>query len=110
MMDAERVVHPRTVRPGVVAAGLIVVTVGALMLLDTTGWVDVPLRRLIAPFVLIALGAAISLEKRGGGLWLIGIGSWMMLVQTHAFGFDSHNSWPLLVIMSGLAMLVRGLR
>jgi hypothetical protein len=50
--------------------------------------------------------------RRGGiaGFWLIGIGVWMMLVQTHAFGLDEHNSWPFLIILSGIIMLLRGLR
>jgi hypothetical protein len=44
------------------------------------------------------------------GLWLIGVGACLMLVQTHAFGLDFHNSWPLFIILSGVMMLVRGLR
>ena len=134
-MDTHRQEEPSGLRPGVIAAGGIMLAVGSLMWIDTTGWVDVPLGRLIGPFVLITLGALIVVEKGGfvygcrgrgddgrprmrlrrrggttGGLWLIGIGAWLMLVQTHAFGLDSHNSWPIFIIMSGIVMLIRGVR
>lgn len=135
MTDTERDDQPRGIRTGAIAAGAIMLIVGALMLLDTTGLMDVPMGRLIAPFVLITLGSLMVVEKGGvvygyrertveggprmrvrqrggatGGLWLIGIGAWMMLAQTHLFGLDYHNSWPLFIIMSGIIVLIRGLR
>jgi len=134
-METDRQEEPRGLRPGVIAAGGIMIAVGALMWVNSSGWLDVPIGRLVGPFVLITLGALIVVEKggfvygyrgrgedgrprmrarkRGGamsGLWLIGIGAWMMLVQTHAFGLNYHNAWPILIIMSGIGMLVRGVR
>jgi hypothetical protein len=121
-------------RPGVVAAGGILLAVGAAMLLDTTGAVDVRMGRLIAPLVLISLGAVMMLEKRGfvygrreraadgevrarvrtrggpGGFWLIGIGAWMMVSQMHLFGLNYNNSWPLFIILTGVMMVIRGAR
>ena len=127
--------QPRGIRTGAIAAGAIMLIVGVLMLLDTTGLMDVPMGRLIAPFVLITLGSLMVAEKGGvvygyrertldggrrmrlrhpggatGGLWLIGIGGWMMLAQTHLFGLDYHNSWPLFIILSGIIVLIRGIR
>jgi hypothetical protein len=54
-----------------------------------------------------------NLRKRGGltgGLWLVGVGCWMLVSQLHVFGLDYHTSWPLLIILSGTIMLVRGVR
>jgi Domain of unknown function (DUF5668) len=122
-------------RPGVVAAGGILLALGVAMLLDTTGAIDIRMGRLIAPLVLISLGAAMMLDKgglvygrrvrdadgrvrtrlrtrgsQGGGLWLIGIGSWMMVSQMHLFGLNYANSWPLFIILSGVLMVIRGTR
>ena len=96
---------------------------------------DVPTGRLIGPFIMIALGALMVMDKgalvygyrrrtvegaprmrlrhrggRSGGVWLIGIGCWMLVSQLHLFGLDYHNSWPLFIIVSGVIMLIKGLR
>ncbi len=120
-------------RPGVLVGGTLLIAIGGLLLLDTSGLFDVPLHRLIGPIALITLGTLMMVGKGGfaigyrgdadgraararmrggtiGGLWLIGIGVWMLLSQTHAFGLDFHNSWPLFIILSGLIMLVKALR
>ena len=126
---------PSRYRPGVVAAGGILLGVGVAMLLDTTGKIDIRLGQLTAPLVLISLGIAMMLDRgafvcgrrvrgedgrvqtrmrtRGGGsggLWLIGIGVWMMVSQMHVFGLTYGNSWPLFIILSGIMMVVRGMR
>jgi hypothetical protein len=122
-------------RPGLIAGGTILLVAGTAMWLDATGWFDVSLGQLIGPLVLIMLGALITFRHGGlacdyrggaedtrrsrrlrwhgrhlGGVWLIGIGVWLLLAQTHAFGLDYHNSWPLFIILSGVMMLIRGLR
>jgi len=124
-----------TMKPEAIAGGVILVIVGGAMLLQTGGWLDVPAGRLIAPLMLIAMGA-LSLVDEGrigfvagyrggrearrrlrhshrrvsGGIWLMGIGVWMLISQLHLFGLDFHTSWPLLLILSGLLMLIRGVR
>ena len=127
----------RSVRPGAIAAGAILLTVGIAMFVDSTGLVDVRLGRVIGPLVLIALGSSILLEKgtairigrrdsdgapdverlrprkRGdanNGLWLIGIGLWMMVSQLHLFGLDYGNSWPIFLILAGIMIVIRGVR
>jgi len=126
---------PSRYRPGVVAAGGILMALGVAMLLDSTGKIDIRVGQLIGPLVLIALGAAILFDKGGlvygrrvrgedgrprmrlrrrgnpaGGFWLIGIGVWMMVSQMHLFGLSFNNSWPLFIILSGIMMVVRGAR
>ena len=123
------------VRPGALVAGFILLAAGTAMLLDTTGLTDIRVGRLLPPFILIALGSAIVLDKgsvavarrqvgedeervrprhwrrRGtGGIWLIGIGVWMLVSQTHLFGLSYETSWPLFIILSGLIIMIRGTR
>jgi hypothetical protein len=124
----------RTVRPGPIAAGVVVLLLGVAMLVDLTGIVEVHAGQLIAPFFLIAMGAAKVLEKcdgeastagdaefgervrrrrrggRTGGIWLIGVGVWMLISQTHLFGLTFHSSWPILLVMAGVIMVIRGMR
>lgn len=121
-------------RSDLIAVGAILVVAGATMWFGAARWFDVSLGQLIGPLILITLGTLITLghgracgapggpdDQRGarrlsrrgrhfGGVWLIGIGIWMALAQTHAFGLDYHNAWPLLIILSGVMMLMRGLR
>jgi hypothetical protein len=125
----------RTIRPGRITAGLIVLAVGLAMLLDAAGLADVRIGHLIAPLVLIVLGSVIVLEKGAfvagcretgisgrprmrmrrhggstGGLWLILVGVWMLVSQTHMFGLSFHSSWPLLVVFAGVMITLRGMR
>ena len=121
-------------RPAAVAAGLVLLGLGAAMFLDTTEAIHIHVGRLIGPFVLIALGASMTLGKsafvfdarrlrdgerrgrhrrRGGatsGIWLMGVGMRMLVSQTGMFGLGFHNSWPLLVILGGLIMVIRGIK
>ena len=122
-------------RPGAIIAGVILLGLGTAMLLDNTGMLRVQASRLVAPLILIAIGSGIVLvrgrfraeratpdregeprrrcRRRGGstgGLWLIGVGIWMLISQTHMFGLDFHSSWPLLVIFAGFIIVLRGMR
>jgi hypothetical protein len=137
-MEMEPQSSPRF-RLGAVAGGLIVLVVGAAMLLDTTGAFDIRIGRLIGPLIMITIGATMLLNAGGmgakcnghgadvrpgraarreqrrrqgglGGIWLIGIGSWMLVSQTHLFGLHFGNSWPLVVILAGVLIVIRGWR
>lgn len=116
-------------RPGPIVAGLLLFGLGAAMLLDTAGIMHVRAGRLVAPFVLIAIGSAMVLTKGGigcrvreddvrlrrrggsfGGVWLIGVGCWLLISRTHVFGLDYSTSWPLLIVLAGLMIAIRGVR
>lgn len=53
------------------------------------------------------------MRRRGasvGGIWLIGVGVWMLVSQMHFFGLNFHTSWPLLVVLGGIIIVIRGLK
>lgn len=127
----------RSFRPGAIAAGVILLGLGAAMFLDTTGATDFHLHlgRLIGPLFLISIGTSMLLDRsalvcgvrsstvdgemprrhrrRGGaasGVWLIGIGAWLLAVQSHVFGLTYHNSWPLFLVLSGITVVIRGFK
>ena len=122
-------------RPGPVVGGAVLLVLGLTMLLDNHGLGFLSLRHVFGPLCLIVLGSLMlaengglvygrrerlpdgtsqtRLRKRGGltgGLWLVGVGCWMLVSQLHVFGLDYHTSWPLLIILSGTIMLARGVR
>ena len=122
-------------RPGPIVGGAVLLVLGLSMLLDNHGLGFLSLRHAIGPVCLIVLGSLMlaengglvygrrerladgtsrmHLRKRGGltgGLWLVGVGCWMLVSQLHVFGLDYGTSWPLLIILSGTIMLVRGVR
>lgn len=119
------------VRSGIVVAGAVVLAVGVAMLLDTTQ-IDVKAGRLIGPFVLIVIGTVILLggrtcrpdketplsdkarqDARGRwitGMWMIGLGCWLMISQGQMFGMTFATSWPLLLILVGALIAARGWR
>jgi hypothetical protein len=125
----------RTFHPVAIVGGLILLGLGAALLLDRSGTVHIDTGRLIAPLVLIVMGAAMTVEGRsmgcavpgrdenldarpryrrrrmaGGGLWFIGIGIWMFISQNHIWGLGFDTSWPLFLVFMGLMMVVRGWR
>jgi len=122
-------------RPGAIAGGAFLLVLGGTMFLERSGFAEVSAGHIIGPACLIILGmlmligdggfvygrrerladgtARMNVRKRGGltgGLWLVGVGCWMLVSQLHLFGLDYHTSWPLLIILSGTIMLLRGVR
>jgi Domain of unknown function (DUF5668) len=120
-------------RPGAVMAGAILMALGAAMLLDRTGIVQIGAGQILPPLVLIGLGVMIVLDKggfvagrrsarpdgertyhvrrrgdSGSGIWLIGIGAWMLVSKLHLFGLSFHTSWPLFIVLSGVMLVIRG--
>jgi LiaF transmembrane domain len=125
----------RHFRFGAVAGGLIVLALGTALLLDRTGALDMRAGHLFPSLVLIVIGAAMVFEKsaviysrpvrdengelclrarkRGGaagGVWMIGIGVWLLISQNHIWGLTFHSSWPLFLVLVGLMMVMRGWR
>jgi hypothetical protein len=127
----ERPVRP--FRPGAVVGGVVLLALGVGLLLERSG--VFALHHVVAPFVLIGLGAATMLgrgafacsvpgrhendsarvETRrrrgpGGGLGLILFGIWILISQNNLWGFTVQTSWPLLIVYMGVMMVVQGWR
>jgi hypothetical protein len=124
----------RLSHPEVLLAGGLVLALGLAMLLTPAEDLRLETRRLIGPFVMILIGTTILLggrdcrergpaaeapglrgrasrgERSTGGLWLIAIGCWLLVSQTHLFGLGFRLSWPLLLIVIGLLLMTRGWR
>jgi len=127
----------RSFRPGAVIGGLVLLALGAALLLDQTLLLTASTGRLIGPLVLIVLGVAMTFDRAAfvcsiparkpengdvavrmpgrrrsstGGLWLIGIGVWMLIAQNHFWGLTFETSWPLLLVFMGIMIVIRGWR
>jgi hypothetical protein len=135
-MDSNHQPSNGGIQAGVIVGGAFLLVVGGTMYLERAGIGDVQVQRIIGPACLIIIGTLMLLDRRAfvvsklgkrqpdgteqvrvrrhgtvtGGLWLVGVGCWMLASQFELFGLDYRNSWPLLIILSGIIMLVRGVR
>jgi hypothetical protein len=118
-MDMTDTPAPRGRNSGQIAVGLIVVAMGVMLLVDRYLDPDVPLMRSWWPLILIVMGAARLVttrpcrdgrsRSRRSGVWLIMIGLWGVVSESHLFGFTFATSWPLLVIGAGVIIVWRSL-
>jgi hypothetical protein len=62
------------------------------------------------PVIIIAVGAAKALSGNlWGGFWMIVVGTWLQMVRLRMWGMSFDNSWPLLLVAFGAAMIGRAL-
>ena len=93
--------------------GVIVVTVGILLLLDNLKIVRLYDIWRYWPAVLVAWGVSHALEGRTlsrqvwGALEAL-IGAFLLLDAFHVISFDIEVFWPLVVIAAGAGILLRG--
>ena len=43
-------------------------------------------------------------------MYLIGLGVWLLVSQNHFLGLTFATSWPLLIMLSGFMIVIRGMR
>lgn len=105
------------IHAGRVASGLIILALGALTLLDSHHAWHVHSLKFFPGVVLILIGAVRLLwgeDHRGhragfGGFWLVFIGVWLIANQSHAYGMNFRNSWPILIVAWGVLIVVKEL-
>jgi len=102
--------RPRNQRQGGIFAGVVLIAVGIVFLLETFhvarfdevvhGW---------WPMLIVLFGVVRLFTGRRpwGAIWFIAIGAWLQAVQLGLFGLTYHNSWPLLLIVAGAGMTLR---
>jgi hypothetical protein len=90
--------------------GLVLITIGGIFLLD-----ELDLTRFgrvwnLWPLILIVLAIARIVdpaknERRSSGLWLLAIGTWLLIGSLGLFGFSYGTSWPLLLVFFGAIII-----
>lgn len=91
--------------------GLAFVTAGVLLALARfTDWNVAPLWS-YWPLVLIAIGTAKIVQPRagfGGGLWLLGLGTWFLGNNLGWWSLRFHDLFPFAILALGILILSRG--
>jgi predicted membrane protein len=95
--------------------GLIVIIVGVLFTLDNLDLIDATEYLQYWPAGLVAVGLlklwhVRSGQGAAGGLFLVGLGSWMLLERIVAIQIRIHDLWPLFFVLLGGYMVWKGLR
>jgi hypothetical protein len=97
---------------GKLVAGLVLITLGVLFLLDRFDVADFSdVIRHYWPTFIIIMGVS-KLRRRElvwSGLWLVIVGTWLQLVTSRLFGLTYGNSWPLILMALGAGIILRTL-
>jgi hypothetical protein len=102
----------RKIDTAAMGAGLVLVTIGSLMLVERYSVLEFgDLVRRFWPLALILIGIPKLIRRATvwNGLWLITVGTWLQLIQFRFLGMTYRNSWPLLLIAIGAGMIVRAM-
>jgi hypothetical protein len=107
-MDSEASYHLRRQ----VLWGLLLVGLGVAFLLDQMHIIEIADLWHYAPLLLVLIGVnqTIGYPSAGEfsrGLWNVFIGLWLFATLEGLFGLTWANSWPLLIIISGVTMAIR---
>jgi hypothetical protein len=88
------------------------VGVGVVFLLDQLG--VYPARKLwhYAPLLMVVAGINQTIgypdaKEFAGGVWTVCVGLWIFAVLEGLFGLTWGNSWPLAIVFSGFAIVLR---
>ncbi|HSR51189.1 MAG TPA: DUF5668 domain-containing protein [Acidobacteriota bacterium] len=107
-------VSPQRRALGPLIGGLILIALGLALFFDTINlWEFEDVFR-FWPLALVGLGLSklISPQKdddRRGGLWLVGIGAWLLVPSLRLFDLGWEDSWPLILIVIGLLIIIQSL-
>ena len=97
---------------GRLIAGIIIIAIGALFLLNSTGIADVGGLTKWWPMIIVLLGVwrliAQKFRSLFGPLLLIAIGVTLQLWQLDISGLDFGTLWPAILIVVGIAILAGG--
>lgn len=96
---------------GAVVAGVVLIAVGLVFLLDR---LEIGVENIVHSWwpMLIVLWGVWQLSRCGRrwtGVWMIAVGGWLQAVQMHLYGLTMHNSWPILLIIFGAGLTGRAI-
>jgi len=96
-----------------IAFGLVVMGIGLLALLDNLDTFGLPLLRTFWPLALVLWGLSRIVLRRDAAAWLfggalVGVGGLMTAQNLGVIHLQLRDWWPVLVILVGLSILLRG--
>ncbi|HVS02443.1 MAG TPA: DUF5668 domain-containing protein [Thermoanaerobaculia bacterium] len=102
--------EPRRIDTGTLLWGVLLLLAGTLLTLARFDLLDLARLWPWWPLGLVVAGLVVAVTKKRpkclrDGLWLIGIGLWLLLNTFGLAGFHWGSSWPLLVIFAGLVQM-----
>jgi hypothetical protein len=91
--------------------GLLLVALGTGLFLDQMGMFDIERLWHYWPLLLVVAGinrmiGFPSARDFTSGLWTACIGAWLFAVFDGDYGLTLYNSWPVFIIISGVAMVL----
>ncbi|MBC7684285.1 MAG: hypothetical protein H7176_03535 [Bdellovibrionales bacterium] len=91
--------------------GLLLVCFGVVILLDQMDLFEVRELWHYSPLLLIVFGVNKMIgyptaKHFTSGLWMLFMGVWLFAVFEHLFGLTFRNSWPFVIIASGISMML----
>ncbi len=96
------------------AFGVVLIVLGALFLAQNLDLIYVghigrywPMIFILIGLVKLSDGSANA--RNGSGLGWIFFGAWLLISTNELWGFDFHNSWPILIIGWGISLLWKAL-
>lgn len=92
--------------------GLVLIAVGVAIFLDLMDVIEVRGLWHYWPLVLIVLGINKMIgyptaRHYSNGLWMVFMGAWLFAVFQNMFGLTFGNSWPFVIIASGISIILR---
>jgi hypothetical protein len=91
--------------------GVVLVCVGVTIFMDRIGYVDIDALWHYWPLLMVVFGINKMIgyptaKHFTSGLWSVFIGLWLFAVFEHMFGLTFRNSWPFIIIASGVSMIL----
>lgn len=91
--------------------GLVLIGLGLAVFLDQMDLVEVRGLWHYAPLLLVVIGINKMIgyptaKHFTSGLWMVFIGVWVFAVLEHIYGLTFGNSWPFVIIATGVTMIL----
>lgn len=92
--------------------GVLIIAIGVIFLIDRTELFMVGNLATFWPIVMLVFGVARLVPPTtprhvASGIWSILFAAWFFVSYNRLWGLTFHNSWPVLIIISGLSMVIR---